>query len=298
MLFSWLRASSFLFFSPPLAKDTLPGFSRALDTGISVLYNDAMSEEHQHPATITTHAERDDVVKIIASELGEHEEEPLRLLRRIVKRLGTEQALAFLKETVDIEEAGGMWLIDGSRRRTKGGVFFYLVRTKGPKEVRALFFKSKARPTGQQTATAAAPIPSMPAPFTWADRVAALDAIGTEKGGASTVKITVIGRPGKVIDRGTCVVTSMRAKQAPSLPKGLPIPPSVPTNYLVYIAVKQWRKVAEAIADPEDVLIVEGFPQLDPETSSIAVFATNTTTKKLQMAQRQGPQGAPKGEMA
>jgi hypothetical protein len=112
------------------------------------------------------------------------------------------------------------------------------------------------------------------------------------------VKITVIGRPGKVIDRGTCVVTSMRAKQAPSLPKGLPIPPSVPTNYLVYIAVKQWRKVAEAIADPEDVLIVEGFPQLDPETSSIAVFATNTTTKKLQMAQRQGPQGATKGEMA
>jgi molybdopterin-guanine dinucleotide biosynthesis protein len=45
--------------------------------------------------------------------------------------------------------------------------------------------------------------------------------------------------------------------------------------------------VASAIADPEDVLIVEGFPQLDPETSSIAVFATNTTTKKLQGAQRQ-----------
>jgi hypothetical protein len=229
------------------------------------------------------------VVKSIASELGEHEEEPLHLLGRIVKRLGTEQALAFLCETVAIEEAGGMLLADGSRRRTKGGVFFYLVRTKGPKPVRRLFFTHKATQASQgATAQASsAPTPPTPAPFTWADRVAALDAIGTEKGVASTVKITVIGRPGKVIDRGTCIVTSMRAKTVPSLPKGLPTPPSVPTNYLVYIAAKQWRKVAEAIADPEDVLIVEGFPQLDPETSSIAVFATNTTTKKLQGAQRQ-----------
>ena len=113
-----------------------------------------------------------------------------------------------------------------------------------------------------------------------------------------TGKITVIGRPGKVVDRGSCIVTSMRAKTVPSLPKGLPTPPSMPTNYVVYIASRQWRKVASAIADPEDALIVEGFPQLDPETSSIAVFATSTTTKKLQMAQRQGPQGAATGEMA
>ncbi len=39
--------------------------------------------------------------------------------------------------------------------------------------------------------------------------------------------------------------------------------------------------------DPEDTLIVEGFPQLDAQTGSIAVFTTNTTTRKLQQAQRQ-----------
>jgi len=50
---------------------------------------------------------------------------------------------------------------------------------------------------------------------------------------------------------------------------------------------KQWRRVAEAMKDPEDTLIVEGFPQLDAQTGSIAVFATNTTTRKLQQAQRQ-----------
>src|SRR5205085_6772412 len=101
-------------------------------------------------------------------------------------------------------------------------------------------------------------------------------------------------------DRGSWDVHRHRdaSKDGPQFAEGTANAPSVPTNYLVYIASRQWRKVAEAIADPEDVLIVEGFPQLDPETSSIAVFATNTTTKKLQMAQRQGPQGAAKGEMA
>src|SRR5439155_8637674 len=121
----------------------------------------------------TTHAQRDDVVKTIASELGEHDAEPLRQLRTVVKHLGTEQALAFLKEALAIEERGGLLVADGSRRRTKGGVFFYLVRTKGPTPVRRLFFKGRAVAPGQGVPPApTAPTPSIPAPFTWADRIA------------------------------------------------------------------------------------------------------------------------------
>ncbi len=257
-------------------------FARAIDTGIPVLYNSAMSEEHHHLTPLATYVERNNVVKTIAEQLGEHEVEPLRQLHTLVKYLGTEQALAFLKEALDIEEQGGLMVTDGSRRRTLGGVFFYLVRTKGSTPVRRLFFKGRT----VRAAQGASPASAAPTLFTWADRVAALDAIGTEKGIASTVKITVIGRPGKIVDRGTCIVTSMRVKTVPSLPKGLPTPPSIPTNYVVYIASRQWRKVAEAIRDPEDVLIVEGFPQLDPDTSSIAVFASNVTTRNQQRAKR------------
>ncbi len=50
---------------------------------------------------------------------------------------------------------------------------------------------------------------------------------------------------------------------------------------------KDVDRVAEAIRDQQDVLIVEGFPQIDPETESLAVFAAKTTTKKLQRAQQQ-----------
>jgi hypothetical protein len=68
--------------------------------------------------------------------------------------------------------------------------------------------------------------------------------------------------------------------------KGLPTPTSTPVKYAVYIAAKQWNKVREAIQDPEDALIIEGFPKTDPEVSAIALFCTNITTKKLQQAQR------------
>jgi hypothetical protein len=116
--------------------------------------------------------------------------------------------------------------------------------------------------------------------------MAALDEIGVAKGVASTVKMTVIGHPGKVIDRGACVVTSLQSNKVSSLPKGVPTPPNAATTYTLYIASKQWRRVAEAIKDPEDTLIVEGFPQLDAQTGSIAVFVTTATSKKLQQAQR------------
>src|SRR5215471_8436895 len=227
-----------------------------------------MSDEQ--PATNMT---ADEVEQTIAGRLGETEVEPLKLLHRVVKKLGPEQALAFLEETQEVEAQGGLLLPDGSRRRTPGGVYFYLVRAKGPKQVRALFWQQR-----QKQATT---MPSAPTVFTWADRIAVLDEISAEKGAASTVKITVIGRPGKVIDRGTCVVTSLQSTKIPSLPKGVPTPPNATTTYTLYIASKQWRRVAEVVKDPEDILIVEGFPQFNAQKSSIAVFATNTTTKKL-----------------
>ena len=245
-----------------------------------------MSEQQEQAMPAVTRDGRDEVARTIAGQLRETEDKPLHLLRKVVERLGTEQALAFLKETLEIEAQGGLMLADGSRRRTPGGTFFYLVRTKGPAQVRSLFWQRKPGTGTTPTPLTAASHIQQP-PFTWADRIAVLDEIGTEKGQATTVKITLIGRPGKVTDRGTCVVTTMHTTKIPSLPKGLPTPLDASTTYTVYIASKQWRRVEEALKDQEYVLIVEGFPQIDTQTSSIAVFVSNTTTKKLQTAQRQ-----------
>ena len=78
-----------------------------------------------------------------------------------------------------------------------------------------------------------------------------------------------------------------KSDKAPSLPKGLPPIPDEPTTYIVYIARKQWRKVARAIKDPDDSLIVEGLPVMDKRLGTIAVFARSVTTKLLQAKKRE-----------
>jgi hypothetical protein len=116
---------------------------------------------------------------------------------------------------------------------------------------------------------------------------------GDDLGTATTAKMTLVGRPGKIIERNGSIMTMMESTKVPSLPKGLSAPTDTPTRYVVHIAAKQWKKVEEAIKDPEDALIIEGFPKMDSELSAIAVFTTNVTTKKLQAALRQSKDAQP-----
>jgi hypothetical protein len=112
-------------------------------------------------------------------------------------------------------------------------------------------------------------------------------------GEATSVKLTVIGRPAQVLERGDVTIIALRGEKVPSLPKGLPAP-TQPTNYAVFIAKKQWQKVAQAAQNPQDLLIVEGYPTVDPRFQGITVLATQATTKQLQQAERlrrQAPAG-------
>jgi hypothetical protein len=101
------------------------------------------------------------------------------------------------------------------------------------------------------------------------------------------MKITLVGRRGNVIDHGQSLITMLQSSKVPALPKGIPTPAQISTPYAVSISSKPWKKVAQTITDPQDALIIEGFPQFDMQTKTIAVFATSVTTKKLQMEKRQ-----------
>ena len=180
--------------------------------------------------------------------------------------------------------------MNGSRRRTIGGTWFFLVKRDYGEVLPPEIWPSSNKPrlrTNTAPMTSANPPQPQLKPFTWEERIEALqDIVQGERGVLSTVKITVIGRPGRIIDKGQCVLVALVDSKLPSLPKGLPVPSSTTQNYTLYVAAKQWKKVAEAIADPADSLIVEGYPQMDVKTGSIAVFATNVTTKNLQAAKR------------
>jgi cold shock CspA family protein len=113
--------------------------------------------------------------------------------------------------------------------------------------------------------------------------------------GSITVKMTVIGRPVEVrplaasAETAPCfaLVLETDPNKLPTLPKGLP-PASGSTAYLVLIAGRQWRRVAESIAsDPEDRLVIEGYGGLDPlAPQMITVRATAVTTTARQRAAR------------
>ncbi|MDQ5851553.1 MAG: phosphorylated adapter RNA export RNA-binding domain-containing protein [Chloroflexota bacterium] len=221
----------------------------------------------------------------IADALGERVTSPRAQVGRVVRVLGIERAEAFYQQALEVEAAGGMMLPDGSRRRTPGGVFFKLVRDGVSEEERLAIFPPQPwqkqrgeRPPSAAPGAPSAPLPPVPQPL--------LIDLPNLTGEARTVKITLVGRPGRIVAKQGYIITSMEHAKVPSLPKGMPVPPTKPTTYTVYIGQKQWAKVAEALRDPEDVLIAEGTPVYDPALEGIAVYVTNASTKLLQQKQR------------
>ncbi len=227
----------------------------------------------------------------IAAVLGETMPPPVRTITRAVDRLGPDRARAVLGQALTIEASGGLTLLDG-RRRTPGGVFFHLVRASDAisrEDKDYIFPRQGGRPMrAGGSGTPAAPAPAAPAPVAWTDETfrALAQQLQQDIGRATTVKITVIGRPGAAVEQGQAVAVALVSEKVPDLPKGLPEPPAS-TRYTVFVARKQWAKVAEALAaDAEDTAIIEGYAALDPRVEGIAVYATSATTKRLQAAKR------------
>ena len=227
----------------------------------------------------------------IAAVLGEIMPPPIRLITRVVERLGPERARAFLGQALTVEAQGGLTLPDG-HRRTPGGTFFYLVRTSDAisrEDKDDIFPRQGGRPLrAGASGTPATPTPAVTPAAAWTDDTYREIApqLQQDIGRATTVKITVIGRPGAAVEQGQAIALALVSEKVPDLPKGLPEPP-VGTRYTVLVARKQWTKVAEALAaDPEDAAIIEGYAALDPRVEGIAVYATSVTTKRMQAAKR------------
>lgn len=85
----------------------------------------------------------------ICSTLKESDERPRSQISSILEALGPERTSALVTETEKIENEGGMPVPDGSRRRTPGGVFFYLARRALAPADRARIFPNNTKPAGQ-----------------------------------------------------------------------------------------------------------------------------------------------------
>jgi hypothetical protein len=237
-------------------------------------------------------------VNDIAAQLQETHPPAILQIRRIIEQIGLEATYAHLQTTLDVEAQGGMLTEDKKKRRTPGGTFFYIVRGKLTPEQRRILWprvKRPSRPSADSPghkAKPARPQPTLP----WDERETLAAPSLDKKGAATTVKITLVGRPGKVIERNDAVIITLTGPKPPALPKGLPIlPADAVTVYLVYIASKQWGKVAAAIQNPEDRLVIEGYPFMDAKLKVIGVLTQNVTTVLTQRAQRPAKTNAGQG---
>lgn len=219
----------------------------------------------------------------IAEQLGEKDLKPCRQIEAIVEHAGVEFARSLVQEARKIEAQGGWTLPDQSRRRTLGGVFFHLARARLPYQLKKFIFDPAGiKPTSPATR-----------PFHWEERASVLETLLQEQGVVSTVKVTLIGRPGKVEIRNNLVITTMsHLTRFPNLPKGMPAPPETPTVYTVYISLKQWRRTEATLSNVDDMLIIEGVCVFDPQIRAIAVFATSLTSRVIEQNRREAQRQA------
>lgn len=102
--------------------------------------------------------------KQLIEQLGEDPAAQSRI-ERVVRLGSVEFVRAILEETLAIEAAGGMMTADGERRRTAGGVFFYLVRGRVSDNMRHEMFyaRKKAEPQPPAPEKAKKPKQAQPA---------------------------------------------------------------------------------------------------------------------------------------
>jgi hypothetical protein len=217
----------------------------------------------------------------IAAQLGESAPQVQAQIQRIVDHLGAEAAYGFLDKTKQCLADGGVLTHDGKRKRTPGGTFFFLVRGGVTAEQHQAIWPEHQLPGHLR------PRRSKPPRLSWEEARAAIPDALSQQGTAMSAKLTLVGRPGKIIEKEHVIITTLTSDRAPSIPRGVPKAPEAPVVYLVFIARKQWERVAEALAaDEDDRLVVTGYPVLDKETEAIVVLGQSVTTTSQQEKKR------------
>jgi len=239
-----------------------------------------MNQEHS-PATEDNLLAR---AKETAAQLGETTPEALDQILRLYKLQGETVVDACLAEALAIQASGGERLPNGGRLRTLGGIFFRLTRARRDE-------------AAGRSVDAAAPAPNPPQrrrSMPWEARRELLSLLPETKGTTMSVKVMLSGRPGKVERREGTVVLMLDGGQAPPLPRGVPAPPAQPAPFICYLDSQQWAEVEPALADPADMLMLEGYCAADPETGSVAVFVQLATTRSLQRTRAAASKNKPR----
>jgi hypothetical protein len=222
------------------------------------------------------------------------------LIQRVITVIGLERAEDLLQQTLAVEAQGGMLTEDQKRRRTPGGVFFKLVKAQTtPVERKAIFphIGDRRKKPAKASQDPDGDTQTLPA-VSWEE--AQVDVVEMLKSnlGEATVKLTLVGRPLQVKELPSYTAIALQGKEPPSLPKGLPSPPAGSTmRFVVFIAHKQWKGVKDNLAqNPEDKLVIQGYPVFDPKTGATVVLAQQVQSVEQEKAKKAATKNTSKSE--
>ena len=104
------------------------------------------------------------------------------------------------------------------------------------------------------------------------------------------MKLTLIGTPaGKVTPHDTYVSFPMSGKPPQSMPNGVPPLPGPPLVWTVWLSLKQWNRVKGTVSQPDEKLILEGYPCLRGDEHILVVQGCQSLLQ--QRARQQAQQG-------
>jgi hypothetical protein len=228
----------------------------------------------------------------IIQELGEAPGPPQTQIRQITVLYGPEFVQWLLEEVRRIEGEGGILTQDESRRRTPGGVYLLLAKQYAETDEQRAIFRNKPEKKAwlrikRRTPKGTVPNPPGTKPKPIYDWDALREDVGevfNERGISERMKLTLIGRPGKIKERRDMVIATIDYTPPSRLtfPRGVPTPPKIPTTYVVYMGAKQWRKNSNVLEHPDDALIIEGICVFDPQMGVNTIFAQSVSTRRIQ----------------
>ncbi|MCY4018963.1 MAG: hypothetical protein OXG39_06115 [Chloroflexi bacterium] len=248
--------------------------------------------------------EIENLARQIGEKLGEKTGKPMRQITQMIEICGPAFVEKILADTEAAEAAGGILTHDKKRRRTKGGVFFFLAKGEMDPDSLARVFPNFGKHGDGSI---------MPPGIDWAERLSHMEALREAPGRINNLTVNLIGRPGALHIEGSSVMTVIEQQdvKAPPYPKGVPPFDTVEdvTRYYVFMGLRHWRKVEKPLENEDDMLVIEGSAIYDEQLGGITVLSTGVSTKVLESQKRQqgkksagqavkGPTGGKSGGLA
>lgn len=202
------------------------------------------------------------LAKEIAAQLKEDKSVPMLQIRKLIELKGEPFVREQVAATLKVEESGGMMTAEGDRRRTIGGVFFWLSKEALTTEERLEVFPSRRHYQP--------PVRTIQ----WEERREILASM-TRYGRIRTMQLVLRGQVPVLSQDDEWVQIgfqqTIESHPVQVYPRGVPAPPEQVVTWVVAVEASRWHAVIAKFDELRDEIVIEAMPFWD-QTSQLMVM--------------------------